>query len=271
MPPRVIETALGGLGPVPRQPAHQQPAVDADDDQRHRQHPGQRDATGHRDHRRHQQQSDLEHREDEVLHWHERRAAYAGEHEVLDHEDRPHRGGDHEEHEQGQVSRRVHELLGPEVGAEREHRPGQRRRRAADKVATDDQPPRHPSRNRHEAQERVGHVELGHTAEQHHRGDRHAVDAELGGREETGGQHPVGQPDGRGEAVGEDERQAVAQRGRQAAARRGLRDRGLVLLPDHRHGPEVNNQWSPRSGALAGRAGVRRSRTPSFRARTRRS
>ena len=140
--------------------------------------------------------------------------------------------------------------VGPQVGAEREHRPGEGRRHAADEVTADDQPPRHPARDGHEAQERVGHVELGHAAEQHHRGDRHAVDADHGGREEAGREHPVGQPDGRGEAVREHERQAVAQRGRQAAAYRGLGDRGVVLVPDHRHGAEVNNACPPRSGAL---------------------
>ena len=34
--------------------------------------------------------------------------------------------------------------VGPQVGTEREHRPGERRRHAAHEVTADDQPPRHP-------------------------------------------------------------------------------------------------------------------------------
>jgi len=71
--------------------------------------------------------------------------------------------------------------------------------------------------------------------------------------------------------LGQHERQAVAQRGRQAAAYRGFGDRGVLLVPDHRHGAEVNNACRPRSGALGVGAGVRQRGTACFRARTGRS
>ena len=124
--------------------------------------------------------------------------------------------------------------------ARRVAQPDQRGDHRRHGVAGQHQPPGLPPGHRAEPQQRLGQVEVRDAAEQLHRRERHGVDADGRRGEQPRGDHPVQQPDRRGQPRAEHQREAVA---------------GDRVDPGHIHSAGEPRRGEPRQPPGAARGG----------------